>query len=67
MRNAAFHKLKKASKKHHVYEDKSDSRRKVVKVRGTLICNFMFRKFFAKFWYILYYYRPTMNITKKLY
>ena len=30
-------KLKKPSKNHHVYEDKSDSRRKVVIVRRTLI------------------------------
>ena len=38
VRNATFHKLKKkTSKKHPVYEDKSDTRRKVVKVRGTLI------------------------------
>ena len=37
VRNATFHKLKKNSKKHPVYEDKSDTRRKVVKVRGTLI------------------------------
>ena len=29
--------LKKTSKNHPVYEDKSDSRRKVVIVRGTLI------------------------------
>ena len=36
MRNAIFHKLKK-QQKHPVYEDKSDTRRKVVKVRGTLI------------------------------
>ena len=35
VRNATFHKLKN-SKKHPVYEDKSDTRRKVIKVRGTL-------------------------------
>ena len=37
VRNAIFHKLKKNSKKHTVYEDKSDTRRKVVKFGGTLI------------------------------
>ena len=37
VRNATFHKLKKTAKKHPVYDDKSDTRRKVVKVRGTLI------------------------------
>ena len=37
VRNATFHKLKKPSKEHPVYEDKSDTRRKVVRVRGTLI------------------------------
>ena len=36
VRNATFHKLKQ-HKKHPVYEDKSDARRKVIKVRGTLI------------------------------
>ena len=36
VRNATFHKLKN-SKKHPVYEDKSDTRRKVINVRGTLI------------------------------
>ena len=35
VRNATFHKLKK-QQNHHVYEDKSCTRRKVVKVRGTL-------------------------------
>ena len=34
VRNAIFHKLKK---KHPVYEEKIDTRRKVVKVRGTLM------------------------------
>ena len=32
-----FHKLKKPGKKHPVFQDKSDTRRKVVTVRGTLI------------------------------
>ena len=36
VRNATFHKLKK-QQKHPVYEDKSDTRRKVIKVIGTLI------------------------------
>ena len=36
VRNATFHKLKKTAK-NTVYEDKSDTRRKVIKVRGTLI------------------------------
>ena len=35
VRNATFHKLK--TEKKTVYEDKSDTRRKVAKVRGTLI------------------------------
>ena len=35
--NAIFHKLKKNRIKHPVYKDKSDTRRKVVKVRRTLI------------------------------
>ena len=37
MKNTTVHKLKKTEKKHPVYEDKSDSRRKVVIVRGKLI------------------------------
>ena len=36
VRNATFHKLKK-QQKHPVNEDKSDTRRKVIKVGGTLI------------------------------
>ena len=36
VRNSTFHKLKK-QQKHPIYEDKSDTRRKVIKVRGTLI------------------------------
>ena len=36
VRNATFHKLKN-SKKDPVYGDKSDTRRKVVKIRGTLM------------------------------
>ena len=36
VRNATFHKLKK-QQKHTAYDNKSDTRRKVVKVRGTLI------------------------------
>ena len=64
VRNATFHKLKN-SQKYPVYDDKSDTRRKVVKVRGTLIGNFMFRTIFAKFRYMLYYSRPTMKLCKK--
>ena len=37
MKNTTVHKLKKNSKKHPVCEDKSDSRKKVIIVRGTLI------------------------------
>ena len=37
VKNTSVHKLKKPSKNHHVYEDKCDSRRKMVIVRGTLI------------------------------
>ena len=36
VRNATFHKLKQ-QQKYPVYEDKSDTRRTVVIVRGTLI------------------------------
>ena len=36
-KNTTFHKQKKLTAKHPVYEDKSDPRRKVVIVRGTLI------------------------------
>ena len=36
VRNASFHKLRK-QQKHPVYEDKSDTRRTVVIVRGTLM------------------------------
>ena len=64
VRNATFHKPNK-QQKHPVYEDKSDTRRKVIKVRGTLIWNFMFRTIFAKFRYMLYYCRPTMKLCKK--
>ena len=65
VRNATFYKLKKTAKKHPVYEDKSDT--KVIKVRKTLMGNFMFRTIFAKFWYMLYYCRPTMNFYKIFY
>ena len=34
---STVHKLKKKRKKHPVYKDKSETRRKVVIVRGTLI------------------------------
>ena len=51
VRKATFHKLKK-QQKHPVSEEKSDTRRKVVKVRGTLVGNFMFRTIFAKFRYM---------------
>ena len=34
---STVHKLKKNAKKHPVYKDKSETRRKVVIVRGTLI------------------------------
>ena len=64
MRNTTFHKLKK-QQKHPVYEDKSDTRRKVIKVRGTLIKNFMFITIYAKFLYMLYYCRPTMKFCKQ--
>ena len=37
VKNKTVHKLKKTEKKHPVYEDKSDSRVKVLIVRGTLI------------------------------
>ena len=36
VKNSTVHKLRK-KQKHHAYDDKSDSRRKVVIVRGTLI------------------------------
>ena len=37
VKNTTVHKLKKHSKKYPVYEDKGDSRKKVVIVRQTLI------------------------------
>ena len=37
VKNTTFHKQKKNSKKHPVYEVKSDNRRKLVIDRGTLI------------------------------
>ena len=37
VKNTTVHKLKKNSKNHPVHKDKSDSRRKVVIVRGTFI------------------------------
>ena len=67
VKNTIFHKLKKNRKRQPVYEDKSDTRRKVVIARGTLIWNFMIRTIFAKFWYILYYCKPTMNHYKNFY
>ena len=42
VKNTTFHKLQK----HPDYEDNSDPRRKVVKVKGTFIRNSMFRTFF---------------------
>ena len=39
----------KRTQKHPVYKDKSDTRRKVVLVRGTLMGNFMIRIIFHKF------------------
>ena len=64
VRNATVYKLKK-QQKHVVYEDKSDTTRKVIKVRETLISNCIFRTIFAKFLYMLYYCRPTMKLCKK--
>ena len=64
VKNTTFHKLKKTAK-HPVYEDKSDTCRKVVIVRGTLTRNFIFRTVVAKFWYMLHYCMPTMNLYKK--
>ena len=52
VRNVTFHKLKKQQKK-PVYEDKSATRKKVVKVRGTLLWNIMVKTIFAKFLYML--------------
>ena len=64
VKNATVHKLKKQQKS-PVYKDKSDSRRKVVIVRRTLIWNFIIKTIFGKFWYMLYYCRPTMDLYKK--
>ena len=64
VKNATVHKLKN-SKNHPVYEDKSDSRRKVIIVRRTLIWNFIIRTIFGRFWYMLYYCRLTMDLYKK--
>ena len=65
VKNTTVHKLKKTEKKHPVYEDKSDSRRKVVIGRGILMRNFIIRTIFGKCWYILYYSGPTMDFYKK--
>ena len=48
--------------KSSVYEGKSDSRRKVVIVRRTLIRNFIIRIAFSKFCYMLYYCNSTMDL-----
>ena len=63
--NTTVHELKKTQKKRPVYEDKNDSRRKVVIVRGTLIWNFTIRTIFGKCWYILCYCGPTIDFYKK--
>ena len=39
----------KRTQKHPVYKDKSETGRKVLIGRGTLIRNFMIKKFFHKF------------------
>ena len=65
VKNTTVHKLKK-QQKYPVYEDKSDSRRKVVVVRGTLKLSLYSEKNLTNFWYILYYCTPTMRtFTKK--
>ena len=64
VKNTTVYKLKN-SKNHPVYADKSDSRRKTVIVRGTLIGNFIIRTILGRFWYMLYYCRPTMDLYKK--
>ena len=43
----------KNSKNHPVYEDKSDSIRKVVIASTTLIGNFIFRTILERVWYML--------------
>ena len=55
----------KTEEKKPLYEDKSDSKRNVVLVRGTLIRNFIIRTIFGKCWYILYYCGPNMDLYKK--
>ena len=66
LKNTTAHKLKKNKKKHPVYEDESDTRRKVIIVRETLMENFKIRTILAKFLHMLYYCRPTMELYKKL-
>ena len=63
MENTTFHKLKK----HPVYKDKSDARRKVVIVREHLSETLCSEQFFSKFRYMLHYCWLTMNLYKKLY
>ena len=46
---STVYKLEKNAKKHSVYKDKSETRRKVVIVRGILIENFTIRIIFHKF------------------
>ena len=43
----------KTAKNHPVCEDKSDSGRKVIIVRRTLILNFIIRTILGRFWYML--------------
>ena len=67
VKNKTVYKLNKNKtvRKHSVYEDKSDTRRKVVIVRETLICNFVIITIFGKVWYMLYYCKPTMDLYEK--
>ena len=64
MKNTTVHKLKK-QQNHAVYEDKSDSRRKVVIITQTLIKNFIIKTIFERFRYMLFYCRPPMDLNKK--
>ena len=63
VKNTTVYKLKKKQKSPCLRI--LDSRRKVVVVRGTSIGNFIIRTIFERFWYILYYCRPTMDLSKK--
>ena len=53
-KNTTVHKKRGKPQKKTVYEDKSDSRRKVVIVSGKLMGIFRIKTILDKFWHMLY-------------